>query len=62
LLQKPVKKPRRRAPEVTPSLEFPSGRRLQINAPCAQLETGKAWLYLVEDVPSRALLAIAVYI
>jgi transposase InsO family protein len=35
---------------------------LQIDATCAQLETGKAWLYLVEDVPSRALLAIrAVY-
>lgn len=62
LLQKPVKKPRRPIPEVTSSLEFPSGRRLQIDATCAQLENGKAWLYLVEDVPSRALLAIrAVY-
>ncbi len=58
LLQKPVKKPRRPAAEITAPADYPPGRRLQIDATQVQLRTGKAWLYLVEDVPSRALLAI----
>jgi transposase InsO family protein len=58
LSQKPVKKPRRAAPEVTAFVDYPPGRRLQIDATQVRLGAGKVWLYLVEDVPSRALLAI----
>lgn len=58
LSPKPVKSPRRATLEVTAAVNYPPGRRLQIDATQVKLETGKTWLYLVEDVPSRALLAI----
>lgn len=53
-----VKKPRRAAPAITAPVDYPPGRRVQIDVTQVQLRSGKAWLYLVEDVPSRVLLAI----
>ena len=54
----PMKKPRYPAPDITPTIDYPPGRRTQIDATQVRLEAGKAWVYLVEDVLSRALLAI----
>lgn len=58
LLLEKVRKPRRMAPAVTPEVDYPPGRRVQIDATQVQLDTGKAWVYIVQDVTSRACLAI----
>lgn len=53
-----VKKPRRQLAKVTPEAEYPAGRRLQIDATQVKLDASKAWVYIVQDVTSRACLAI----
>jgi transposase InsO family protein len=58
LLLEKVKKPRRKAPAVTPEVNYPPGRRVQIDATQVQLDASKAWVYIVQDVTSRACLAI----
>lgn len=55
-----VKKSRKPAPEVSTTPEYPAGRRVQIDATQVAVVTGKVWVYLVQDVPSRACLAIRV--
>ncbi len=57
-LQPPVpKKPRRATPAVTATPWWPPGRKVQIAATRLTLDDGVAWVYLVEDVTSRAGLA-----
>ena len=56
----PARKRRKGAPEVTAVPDYPLGRRVQIDATQVALRKGKAWVYLVQDVPSRACLAIRV--
>jgi len=57
-LQPPApKKPRRATPAVTPPPQWPAGRKVQIDATRMTLDDGVAWVYLVEDVTSRACLA-----
>ncbi len=58
LLLQRVKKPCRKAPAVTPEANYPPGRRVQIDATQVQLDTSKVWVYIVQDVTSRACLAI----
>lgn len=60
LLLQRVKKLRRVAPAVTPEAAYPPppGRRVQIDATHVQLDTSKVWVYIVQDVCSRACLAI----
>jgi putative transposase len=58
LLLEKVKKPRRKMPTVTPEASYPAGRRVQIDATQVHLDTSKAWVYIVQDVTSRACLAI----
>ncbi len=53
-----VKKPRREVAKVTPEAQYPLGRRVQIDATQVKLDAGKAWVYIVQDVTSRACLAI----
>ena len=48
----PLKK-KRLAPTVTAERDWPSGRRLQIDATRFRLDDGIAWVYLVEDVKTR---------
>lgn len=52
------KKTRRPSPAVTPSCELPEGRKVQIDATRLSLGDGAAWVYIVQDVSSRACLAI----
>jgi transposase InsO family protein len=54
------KKTRRPAPKVTESVDYPEGRRVQIDATRLSLADGVAWIYLVEDVLSRACLSVSV--
>lgn len=42
---------------VTPPVEWPSGRRVQIDATRLSLPDGTCWVYFVLDVESRAVLA-----
>lgn len=57
-LQPPVpRKPRRATPAVTPAPWWPPGRKVQIDATRLTLDDGVTWVYLVEDVTSRACLA-----
>lgn len=56
----PIRKRRKSAPEVTAIPDYPCGRRVQIDATQVALTKGKVWVYLVQDVPSRACLAIQV--
>jgi transposase InsO family protein len=54
----PVRKPRRLVPGVVPVHEWPTGRRVQIDATRLSLDDGIVWIYIVLDVLSRAVLAI----
>ena len=54
----PVRKPRRVVPGVVPVHEWPTGRRVQIDATRLSLDDGIVWIYIVLDVLSRAVLAI----
>lgn len=56
----PVRRRRNPAPEVTAAPDYPPGRRLQIDATQVTVTGGKVWVYLVQDVPSRACLAVRV--
>lgn len=58
LTVKPKAKPRRELPEPTPAAELPQGRRVQMDATQIAYSGGKAWLYVVEDIASRACLSI----
>jgi len=60
LQQRRPKKTRRPVPAVTETPELPEGRRVQIDATRLTLDDGVAWVYLVEDVPSRSCLSISV--
>lgn len=53
-----TRKPKRNRTRVTPEALIPAGRRVQIDATQVQLAVGRAWVYIVQDVPSRACLAI----
>lgn len=52
------KKKRKPAPAVSSVCDLPAGRRLQIDATRFELSDGIAWKYVVEDVASRACLAL----
>jgi hypothetical protein len=54
----PLKK-KRPAPTVVAEHDWPSGRRLQIDATRFHLDDGVAWVYLVEDVKTRQCVAIS---
>jgi transposase InsO family protein len=54
------RKKRRESPKVTPTCDLPAGRKVQIDATRLSLEDGVGWVYLVEDVASRACLAAKV--
>ena len=53
-----TRKPKRERTRVTPEALIPAGRRVQIDATQVQLASGRAWVYIVQDVSSRACLAI----
>jgi len=55
--QRPKRK-RKSAPEFSSVCELPSGRKIQIDATRFELADGFAWKYVVEDVASRACLAL----
>lgn len=55
----PRKKQRAKNPVVA-EVDWPAGRRLQIDATRFRLEGGVAWVYLVEDVNTRQCLAASV--
>jgi putative transposase len=57
--ERPRKK-RRPTAAVTAGAEFPTGRRVQIDATRLSLADGVAWIYIVEDVASRVCLAVNV--
>lgn len=58
-LQKALpKKKRKAAPKVSRVCDLPAGRKLQIDATRFELSDGIAWKYVVEDVASRACLAL----
>ena len=59
-LNPPKAKRRRAKPKVTPVMNWPEGRRIQSDATNVKLAQGSAWVYIVQDVPSRACLAIKV--
>jgi putative transposase len=54
----PKAKPRRELAEPTQAAELPKGRRIQMDATQVAYGGGKAWLYVVEDIASRACLSI----
>lgn len=56
----PARKRRNPPPEVTAAPYYPPGRRVQIDATQVAIRGGKMWVYLVQDVLSRACLAIKV--
>ena len=51
------RKKRRESPAVTPTYELPEGRKVQIDATRLSLGDGVGWVYIVQDVASRACLA-----
>lgn len=54
-----VKKVRRKIPDVVPVTEWPTGRRVQLDATQISLSNGtKFWVYIALDVCSRSCLAI----
>lgn len=58
-LQAPlVRKRRKPAVPIVPEQDWPSGRRVQIDATRFSLAGGVAWVYVVQDVASRACLAL----
>ena len=59
-LNPPLPKRRRPKPKVTPVQHWPEGRRIQIDATNVKLAKGSAWVYIAQDVDSRACLAIKV--
>ena len=52
------KRKRRPSPEFLSVCDLPAGRKLQIDATRFDLEVGIAWKYVVQDVASRACLAV----
>ncbi len=54
----PKAKPRRELPEPTPAAQLPKGRRVQMDATQVAYGSSKAWLYVVEDIASRACLSL----
>lgn len=56
----PVRKRRNSAPEVITTSNYLPGCRVQIDATQVAVTGGKVWVYLVQDVPSSACLAIKV--
>lgn len=54
----PARKRRNPSPEVTAAPDYPPGRRVQIDATQVAVRGAKVWVYLVQDVISRACLAI----
>jgi transposase InsO family protein len=58
LTVQPKTKPRRELPEPTPAAELPKGRRVQMDATQVVYGSSKAWLYVVEDIASRACLSL----
>lgn len=56
----PLRKRRNPAPKVVAAPDYPCGRSVQIDATQVAITGGKVWVYLVQDVPSRACLAIKV--
>lgn len=59
-LNPPQPKKRRAKPQVTPAEDWPEGRRIQLDATNVKLAQGSAWVYIAQDVRSRACLAIKV--
>lgn len=60
-LNPPVpKKARRQVAGVVPTVMWPTGRRIQIDATRFNLEDGASWAYVVLDVETRAVLKIDV--
>ena len=59
-LNPPLPKKRRPKPKVTPVQHWPEGRRVQIDATNVKLAQGSVWVYIAQDVASRACLAIKV--
>ena len=59
-LNPPPPKKRRSKPKVTPVQHWPEGRRIQIDATNVKLAKGSAWVYIAQDVTSRACLVIKV--
>jgi putative transposase len=55
-----LRKKRRAPPAVTAMAALPPGRRVQIDATRLTLGGGVTWVYMVEDVASRACLAVSV--
>ena len=51
------RKKRRESPEVIPTCDLPAGRKVQIDATRLSLGDGIGWVYIVQDVASRACLA-----
>ena len=56
----PPSKKKREKHEVVAEQDWPSGRRLQIDATRLKLDDGIAWVYLVEDVTTRQCLSASV--
>lgn len=59
-LNPPAARKRRAKPQVTAVKHWPAGRRIQIDATNVKLAKGSAWVYIVQDVNTRACLAIKV--
>ena len=59
-LNPPLPRKRRPKPKVTPVQHWPEGRRIQLDATNVKLAKGSAWVYIAQDVDSRACLAIKV--
>ena len=57
-LQVPVVRKRRKPAPVVAEPDWPMGRRVQIDATRFALADGVAWVYVVQDVASRACLAL----
>ncbi len=53
-----ARKRRNPSPEVTAVPDYPPGRRVQIDATRVAIRGSKVWVYLVQDVTSRACLAL----
>ena len=55
----PPMKPKRLAHPVVAEVDWPAGRRIQIDATRFRLDDGVAWVYLVEDVNTRQCIAVS---
>ena len=59
-LNPPQPRKRRAKPKVTPVQSWSEGKRTQLDAINVKLAQGSAWVYIAQDVTSRACLAIKV--